>query len=60
MTLNYWKHNHMVNVLNGNEFNHILWTGDINSDFLRNTDHVNVVKQFVEEFSFQPSWTIFE
>ena len=51
--------NHIRNVLNGNECNHILWTGDINSDFLRNTGLVNVVKQFVEEFSFQPSWTIF-
>ena len=51
---------HIRNILNKNEFNHILWTGDINSDFLRNTGHVNVVKQFIEEFSFQPSWQLFD
>jgi hypothetical protein len=51
--------NHIRNVLNMNEFNHILWTGDINSDFVRNTGHVNIVKQFVDEFSFQPSWQLF-
>ena len=52
--------NHIRNVLNMNEFNHILLTGDINSDFLRNTGHVNVVKQFIEEYSFQPSWNKFD
>ena len=51
--------NHIRNVLNINDFNHVLWTGDINSDFLRNTGHVNIVKQFIEELNFQPSWTQF-
>ena len=50
---------HIRNVFDKNEFNHILWTGDINTDFLRNTGHVNVVKNFIEEFSFQPSWQLF-
>jgi exonuclease III len=51
--------NHIRNVMNMNKFDHVLWTGDINSDFLRKTGHVNTVKQFVEEFDFQPSWTRF-
>ena len=51
--------NHIRSVVNINEFNHILLAGDINSDFLRNTGHVNVVKQFVQEYDFQPSWNMF-
>ena len=50
---------HIREVLNANEFNHVLWAGDINADFMRNTGHVNTVKQFIDEFNFQPSWQLF-
>ena len=50
---------HIRNILDKNDFNHILWAGDINSDFLRNTGHVKTVIEFKEEFSFQSSWDQF-
>ena len=46
--------NHIGSVMNMNNFDHVLSTVDLNSDFLRKTGQLNTVKQFVEEFDFQP------
>ena len=51
--------NHIRHVLNTNQFNQVLWAGDINADFFRNTGHVNTIKQFVDEYNFQCSWELF-
>ena len=47
---------HIRNILETNVFNHILWTGDINADFIRRTGHVKIVKEFIDDFSFKASW----
>ena len=43
-----------------NEFNDILFLGDINADFLRNSNHCNQVSNFLEEFQLNKSWDNFE
>ena len=37
--------------IDNNEFDDILWLGDINCDFLRNSAHLNQIRNFIEEFS---------
>ena len=37
------------NIIDKNDFANLVLTGDINADFIRNSGHVNSVKQFVEE-----------
>ena len=46
-------------ILLNNKFHHVIWAGDINSDFLRNTNHVSVVSSFLQEFSLLLSWDNF-
>ena len=43
-----------------NNFTHLLWAGDINADFLRNTGHTNRVRSFLDEFSLKKSWDKYE
>ena len=50
---------HIRSILHNNEFSNILWCGDINSDFIRNTGFVIKVKEFIDEFSFDASWNLF-
>ena len=50
---------HIRSILNSNEFNHILWAGDINADFIRRSGHVKAVKEFIEEYSFKVAWERF-
>ena len=42
-----------------NEFHHVIWAGDINVDFLRGTNHVSLVSDFLKEFSLLLSWEHF-
>ena len=42
-----------------NEFHHVIWAGDINADFLRGTNHVSLVSDFLKEFSLLLSWEHF-
>ena len=42
-----------------NEFDDILWLGDINCDFLRNSAHLNQIRNFIEEFSIYKAWEKF-
>ena len=50
---------HIRSILDKHEFDNVLWCGDINADFLRNTGHVNMVQEFIEENSFVASWDTF-
>ena len=51
---------HIKEVIRKNDFDDILWAGDINSDFLRNTSHTNQVSDSVEELGLTKSWDTFE
>ena len=51
---------HIKDVINKNSFDGLLWTGDINADFLRNTNHTNLINANVEELNLTKSWAQFE
>ena len=46
-------------VLETNHATRVLITGDFNSDFSRNTGHVNDVKTFIEDTALKMSWSRF-
>ena len=43
-------------VLTENEYNHVIWCGDINADFLRDTVFTTAINGFLEEGSLVKSW----
>ena len=43
-------------VLMENEYDSVIWGGDINADFVRDTVFTSNIIQFVEEKSFEKSW----
>ena len=43
-------------VLMENEYDSVIWGGDINADFLRDTIFTSNIIRFVEEKSFEKSW----
>ena len=43
-------------VMEGNEFDNIIWTGDINADF---TQFTSIIERFIDENSLQKSWDTF-
>ena len=49
----------ILNVLESNQSPQVILTGDFNSDFNRNTGHVNDVKTFVENAALNLSWSRF-
>ena len=42
--------------MEGNEFDNISWAGDINADFMRNTQLTSIIERFKDENSLQKSW----
>ena len=51
---------HIKEVIRKNDFDDILWAGDINADFIRNTIHTRSVLEFVGELSLARSWDKYE
>ena len=45
--------------IESNEFQNIIWVGDINADFLRQTKFTKIVHQFIEDKSLVKSWDSF-
>lgn len=43
-------------VLNSNNFDHIIWAGDLNADFGRNTNFTQLIDQFITEMNLLKSW----
>ena len=39
-----------------NEYDDVVWAGDINAEFSRNTHYTNVIQSFVEEKSLLKWW----
>ena len=50
---------HISEVIGKNEFDSILWAGDINADFVRNSNHTNTVNDLVEDLGLSKSWDRF-
>ena len=46
-------------IMDINEYDHVIWTGDINSDFARNTFHTEAVDQALQDLGLQKSWDSF-
>ena len=47
------------NTIETNEFENVLWAGDINANFLRQTRFTELVESFVNEESLIKSWDNF-
>ena len=43
-------------VLLNNDYDHIIWAGDLNADFLRNSKHTRIVQHFIEELNLLKAW----
>ena len=48
------------NVLDRNDFDHVVWTGDINADFRRKTKHVKLIDEFVKKCHALKSWDSYQ
>ena len=48
------------NVIEGNDFDSVLFLGDINCDFARNTRFVQKIQLFLSEFNLKKAWEKFE
>ena len=46
--------------IDDNEFDTLVWTGDINADFSRNSGHVRAVDNYVSENNLIKAWNKFE
>ena len=51
---------HIRNVIRKNKFDSLLWAGDINADFLRNTSHTSIIQENVEELGLIKAWDLFD
>ena len=50
---------HIKNVIRKHDFDSLLWAGDINADFSRNTSHTSRVSEDLEELGLIRSWDRF-
>ena len=50
----------LTNIIEMNNFNELIWCGDINSDFIRNTKFVDIVSEYIQEKKLLKSWNKFE
>ena len=48
------------NVLDRNDFDHVVWTGDINADFRRKTKHVKIIDDFMKKWHALKSWDSYQ
>ena len=51
---------HIKEIIRKNEFSSLLWAGDINADFIRDTRHSRTVHEAVEELGLTKSWQKFD
>ena len=42
-------------VMEGNDFDNIIWTGDMNANFIRHTQFTSIIESFIDENSLQKS-----
>ena len=46
-------------VLSNTDFHSLIWTGDINADFIRQTQFTKIIDEFIEEKTLVKSWNKF-
>ena len=46
-------------VLSNTDFDSLIWTGDINADFIRQTQFTKIIDEFIEEKALVKSWNKF-
>jgi hypothetical protein len=46
--------------INDNQFDKLIWTGDLNADFVRNSGHVRAVSNFLGERNLVKTWDKFD
>ena len=46
-------------ILSKNQFDDVIWAGDINVDFIRNSTHVQSLNDYIAEHNFAKSWDIY-
>ena len=51
---------HINSIINMNKFNHVWFVGDQNYEVSRNTNHVRMIKNMVEESNFYDLWSDYE
>ena len=51
---------HIKKVVANNEFDDILWAGDLNSDFSRGSSHTLAVQDALQELGLRSSWEFFQ
>ena len=47
-------------VIENHDIDRLVWTGDINADFRRNTKFVHLINEFICELNISKSWDIYE
>lgn len=47
-------------LINNNDFDQLIWTGDINADFKRKTRYVEIIKNFIREMKICKSWDTYK
>ena len=47
-------------ILQENQYQHVLWAGDLNADFIRKSLHTRILKTFIEEINFKIAWDVFQ
>ena len=52
--------NHIKNILSITEFDSVIWTGGINSDFRRNSSHTTTVQETLDEVGLLSAWDRFD
>jgi hypothetical protein len=48
------------NIIQGCECDAVVWAGDINADYSRNTQHCNIVKENIEELNLTTAWNCYD
>ena len=43
-------------ILLNNQFDDVVWTGDINADFTRNSGHVQRLHSYIDEYNMVKAW----
>ena len=52
--------NCIKSVLSKSEFDSVIWSGDINSDFVRGTNHTQMVQEVLDELNLYKLWEEYE
>ncbi len=49
----------IIDVVDKTSFDNLIWTGDLNADFSRNTKFVSIITQFIDDHNLHRAWDKF-